>query len=49
VRGRDGPLGELLSADFVERVTREHLAGNDDWVAVLHSLLFLDRWLERWA
>ena len=46
-----GPLGELLEPAFVRQAVAEHLAGESDSHAdmTLHGLVFLDRWLDRWA
>jgi asparagine synthase (glutamine-hydrolysing) len=46
-----GPLGELISPTFVSETVDSHLNGNRaaDASMTLHGLVFLDRWLERWA
>jgi asparagine synthase (glutamine-hydrolysing) len=44
-----GALAEYVDPGALEHLTRLHLAGKGDQAARMHSLLFLDRWLARWA
>jgi asparagine synthase (glutamine-hydrolysing) len=44
----NGALGELLDPGYVRGTARAHLSGERDETSKLHSLLFLDHWLERW-
>jgi asparagine synthase (glutamine-hydrolysing) len=46
--GADGRLQELIDAGFVAEQRHLHLSGRRDRTAVLHSFMFLQRWLERW-
>jgi asparagine synthase (glutamine-hydrolysing) len=44
----DGPLGELLDPAYVRATAKAHLAGVREETARLHSLVFLEHWLEKW-
>jgi asparagine synthase (glutamine-hydrolysing) len=44
----DGRIGELVDPGFIAEQRRLHQSGRQDRTAVLHSFLFLQRWLERW-
>jgi asparagine synthase (glutamine-hydrolysing) len=43
-----GPVAEFVDPAYMRDVAAEH-AGRRDRTAVLHGLVFLDHWLERWA
>ena len=47
--GRRGRLGELVDPALAERTAAAHAAGAGTRTGVLHSFLFLEHWLERWA
>ncbi|HZR95366.1 MAG TPA: asparagine synthase (glutamine-hydrolyzing) [Gaiellaceae bacterium] len=42
------PISQLVAPELVHRLAAEHASGLDR-TSKLHSLLFLDQWLERWA
>lgn len=44
----DGHLADLLDPDYVRGASRAHASGERDETSRLHSLLFLEHWLERW-
>jgi asparagine synthase (glutamine-hydrolysing) len=44
----DGRLGELLDPAYVQTTARTQLNGNLNETARLHSLLFIEHWLEKW-
>jgi asparagine synthetase B (glutamine-hydrolysing) len=44
----DGRLGELLDPAYVQTTARTQLNGNLNETARLHSLLFLEHWLDKW-
>lgn len=46
---RNGLLGELLDPAYVTSTAESHLAGAHDHASRLHSLIFLEHWLERWS
>jgi asparagine synthase (glutamine-hydrolysing) len=43
------PLKELIDLDHVRRVAGAHRSGEAESTAALHSFLFLEHWLEKWA
>jgi asparagine synthase (glutamine-hydrolysing) len=47
-RAGERPLDELLEPAYTASVVGEHLTGAADRAAELHSLIFLDHWLEKW-
>jgi hypothetical protein len=44
-----GRLGELFDPSLVSRLKASHEAGAADCTARIHSLVFLERWLRKWA
>ena len=44
----NGQLRELLDPAFTRGVAEAHLAGKLSETARLHSLLYLEHWLEKW-
>jgi asparagine synthase (glutamine-hydrolysing) len=49
-RGSDtrGALDDIVDPSLRERVCELHLEGRTNLASCVHSLLFLERWLERW-
>jgi len=47
-RATRGPVAELIDPRFIRRVADDHARGADR-TAIVHSIVFLDHWLERWA
>jgi asparagine synthase (glutamine-hydrolysing) len=45
-RGR--ALDDLIDPTTMERCAKAHASGRGDATAILHSLHFLDQWLDRW-
>jgi asparagine synthase (glutamine-hydrolysing) len=43
-----GPIGDLVDKSYLGDLTQAQLSGVPDQTPKLHSLLFLDHWLEKW-
>jgi len=49
-RQADGTgIGEILDPSLLERTLEAHSSGTPHLTAVLHSLVFLEHWLDRWT
>ena len=44
-----GRVAEILDPGFTGGLATEHMSGAVDRAAALHSVAFLERWLERWV
>jgi asparagine synthase (glutamine-hydrolysing) len=44
-----GAAAALVDPAYVRETAEDHAAGRRNRTAILHSLVFLDHWLERWA
>jgi asparagine synthase (glutamine-hydrolysing) len=45
---RVGAMQDLIDPSLVDRLSQAHTAGKANHTARIHSLYFLDRWLDRW-
>ncbi len=45
---RKNPADDLIDPALSGRILQSHLAGAPDFTSRIHSLLFLEHWLERW-